>query len=254
MSDYKQQVIEILKSFETGDRAPLSYINPKKYIDHNLRVGGGLAGFEARLQAVPKGSAKVNTVRAFQDGDFVVTHSEFSFSGSLRVIFDIFRFEEGKIVEHWDNVQEPAVNPSPSGHTMLDGPTTVSDLDKTDVNKALMQTYMDDLLNGRRDKFTGYFDGNHYIQHNPWVGDGLTGLIAGLQALAKQGNTVKYERVHKVLGEGNFVLVVAEGAFGERPTSYYDMYRIQNGKIAEHWDTLETIPPRTDWKNPSGKF
>jgi predicted SnoaL-like aldol condensation-catalyzing enzyme len=36
--------------------------------------------------------------------------------------------------------------------------------------------------------------------------------------------------------------------------SYYDLYRIQNGKIAEHWDTLETIPPRGEWKNSNGKF
>jgi predicted SnoaL-like aldol condensation-catalyzing enzyme len=97
-------------------------------------------------------------------------------------------------------------------------------------------------------------DGNNYIQHNPWVADNLTGLLAGLQALAKEGKTVKYQRVEKVLGEGSFVLVVSEGTFGDRPTAYYDLYRVQNGKIAEHWDTLEAIPPREDWKNPNGKF
>jgi predicted SnoaL-like aldol condensation-catalyzing enzyme len=117
-----------------------------------------------------------------------------------------------------------------------------------------MQTYMDDLLQGRRDKFAGYFDGNNYTQHNPWVADGLTGLIAGLQALAKKGLAVKYERVHTVLAEGDFVLVVSQGTFGDRPISYYDLYRIQNGKIAEHWDTLEQIQPREDWKNTNGKF
>jgi predicted SnoaL-like aldol condensation-catalyzing enzyme len=47
---------------------------------------------------------------------------------------------------------------------------------------------------------------------------------------------------------------VSEGGFGDRVTSYYDLYRIQNGKIAEHWDTLEHIPPRTEWKNSNGKF
>jgi predicted SnoaL-like aldol condensation-catalyzing enzyme len=44
------------------------------------------------------------------------------------------------------------------------------------------------------------------------------------------------------------------GGFGDRVTSYYNLYRIQNGKIAEHWDTLEHIPPRTEWKNSNGKF
>jgi hypothetical protein len=49
------------------------------------------------------------------------------------------------------------------------------------------------------------------------------------------------------------VLVVAEGTFGERPTSYYDLYRINGGKSAEHWDTLETSPSRSEWKNTNGK-
>jgi predicted SnoaL-like aldol condensation-catalyzing enzyme len=252
-TDHKQQVVELLKSIETGDRKPLAYINPDKYIQHNLAVGDGLAGVMTLFQSLPKESTTVNTVRVFQDGDFIFAHTDYNFFGP-KVGFDIFRFEDGKIVEHWDNLQEAAAKPSPSGHTMVDGPTVASDVDKTEVNKALMQAYMDDLLHGRREKFSGYFDGNNYIQHNPWVGDGLTGLVAGLQALAKQGLAVKYEQVHQVLGEGNFVLVVSEGSFGERPMSYYDLYRIQNGKIAEHWDTLETIPPRGEWKNSNGKF
>ena len=72
--------------------------------------------------------------------------------------------------------------------------------------------------------------------------------------MAAQGITMKYDRVHKVLGEGNFVLVVSEGAFGGKQTSFYDLFRVENGKIAEHWDTIETIPPHEQWKNGNGKF
>ena len=252
-NDYKQQVVELLKIIETDDPKPLAYINPEKYIQHNLAVADGLAGVRALLQSLPKGSTKVNTVRVLRDGDFVIAHTDYNFFGP-KVGFDIFRFEDGKIVEHWDNLQESAGKPGPSGHTMIDGPTTATDLDKTEANKSLMRSYMDDLLAGRRDKFPGYFDGNNYIQHNPWVADNLTGLLAGLQALDKEGKAVKYDRVRMLLGEGNFVLVVTEGSFGGQPTSYYDFYRIQYGKIAEHWDTLQTIPPRADWKNSNGKF
>ena len=252
-ADHKQQVVQLLESLMTGDSTPLSYINPDKYIQHNLAVADGLAGVKALLQSLPKGSTKVHIVRVFQDGDFAFTHVDYDFFGP-KVGFDIFRFEHGKIVEHWDNLQEAAAGPNPSGHTMLDGPTQASDLDKTDANKALMQTYMDDLLHGRKERFASYFDGSNYIQHTPWVADNLPGLFAGLQALAKKGLAVKYERVHQILGEGNFVLVVSEGRFGDHSTSYYDLYRVQNGKIAEHWDTLEGIPPQSEWKNPNGKF
>ena len=118
MTGYKDQVVELLNSIETGASKPLAYINPNKYIQHNLGVGDGLAGVHALLQAT-KGSAKVNTVRVFQDGDFVFAHVDYNFFGP-KVGFDIFRFEEGKIVEHWDNLQETATDPSPSGHTMID--------------------------------------------------------------------------------------------------------------------------------------
>jgi hypothetical protein len=86
------------------------------------------------------------------------------------------------------------------------------------------------------------------------IRDTIPGLIAGLQALASKGQAVVYKCVHMVLGEGNFVLVVAESTFGGVPTAMYDLFRIENGKIAEHWDTLEAIPPRDQWKNSNGKF
>ena len=254
MSERKQQVIDLLKSLETGDPKPIAYINPNKYIQHNLAVGDGMAGLGVLFASLPKGATRVNTVRAFEDGDFVFVHTEYDFFGP-KIGFDVFRYEDGKIVEHWDNLQETAAKPSPSGHTMIDGPTKPTDLDKTVANKALMRAYMDDIVfNHRREKFPLYFDGTNYIQHNPWVADQLTGLAAGLQALAKEGRAVRYDRVHKIFGEGSFVLVISEGAFGEQPTAYYDLYRIEQGKIAEHWDVLEAIPPRSEWKNPNGKF
>ena len=253
LRDHKQQVIQLLKSLETGDPAPLAVINPGKYVQHNLAVADGPEGVRSFVASLPRGTTKVHTVRVIQDGDFVVAHTEYNLFGP-KIGFDVFRYEGEQIVEHWDNLQETAARPSPSGHTMTDGPTTVSDLDKTDANKALMTTYMDDLLQGRKEKFASYYDGNNYIQHSPQVGDGLTGLFAGLQALAKQGLAVKYTSVKRILGEGNFVMVISEGTFGDKTIAFYDYYRIQDGKIAEHWDVLEPIPPRASWKNPNGKF
>ena len=63
------------------------------------------------LAQLPKGSARVNTVRVFEDGDFVFAHTEYDFFGP-KIGFDIFRFEDGKIVEHWDNLQEKPQAPT----------------------------------------------------------------------------------------------------------------------------------------------
>jgi len=254
MNTQKQQVNDLLKSIETGAPGPVAVINPQKYIQHNHGAADGLAGFGALLQQLPKGSAKVNTARVFQDGDLVFAHTDYDFFGP-KIGFDIFRLENGKIVEHWDNLQEKPTTPNPSGRTMTDGPTEVTDLAKMAQNKGVVRAFVEDILvNGRMEKLAGYFDGDRYIQHNPQIADGLTGLGAALQAMAKAGVTMKYDRVHKVLGEGNFVLVVSEGQFAGKHASFYDLFRVENGKIAEHWDTLETIPPRDQWKNANGKF
>lgn len=252
-ADNKQKVVALLKAIETSETQPVSYINPNKYIQHNLSVENGVGGFEALLQIAKSASAKVNTARVFQDRDFVFTHTAYDFFGP-KVGFDIFRFEDGKIVEHWDNLQERA-KPNPSGHTMIDGEIDVKDLNKTEANKFIVKSFVDDILvNGKMEKLALYFNGDNYIQHNPFVADKLSGLEKALSAWAKEGITVKYEKVHKVLGEGNFVLVVSEGDFAGKHTSFYDLFRVENGKIAEHWDTIEVIPAKENWKNQNGKF
>lgn len=254
MTTQEQQVVDLLKAIETGAAEPVGVINAANYKQHNLAVADGLAGFAAALAALPPGSAKVNTVRVFQDGDFVFAHTDYNFFGP-KIGFDIFRFVDGKIVEHWDNLQETPAAANPSGHTMIDGPTEPSDLAKTEENKALVRSFVDDILvNGRMEKLAGYYDGDNYVQHNPQIGDGLSGLGAALQAMAANGVTMKYDTIHQVLGEGNFVLTVSEGNFGGAPTSFYDLFRVENGKIAEHWDTIETIPTQAEWKNQNGKF
>ncbi|WP_146649015.1 nuclear transport factor 2 family protein [Labilithrix luteola] len=250
----KHQVRDLLKAIETGESAPVSVIDPNKYVQHNLGAKDGLAGFGELLAQLPKGSARVNTVRVFQDDDFVFAHTDYNFFGP-KIGFDIFRFENGKIVEHWDNLQEKPPTPNPSGHTMTDGLTESNDLDKTESNKRVVRSFVDDILvNGRMEKLAGYYDGDKYIQHNPQIADGLSGLGAALKGMAERGITMKYDRIHRVLGEGNFVLVVSEGTFAGKATAFYDLFRVDNGKIAEHWDTIETIPPKDQWKNNNGKF
>jgi len=62
------------------------------------------------------------------------THTNYNFFGP-KVGFDVFRFENGLIVEHWDNLDEKVTTNNPSGRSQLDGATQVTDLDKTEETK-----------------------------------------------------------------------------------------------------------------------
>ena len=249
----KEKVVALLNSFNTGDQTPISYINPKKYIQHNLAVGDGLAGFGEVMKNAPEGGFKANVIRAFEDGDYVFTHTEYDFFGP-KAGFDVFRFEDGLIVEHWDNLLEVKTETA-SGRTQFDGATTITDLDKTDENKALVRDFYDKvIIGGDFESMPSFFNGDSYLQHNPMLPDGVSGFMNGVKKMAEQGVVMKLDKLHMVLGQGNFVLGISEGSLAGKPYAYYDLFRVENGKLAEHWDVMSEIPPKSEWKNNNGKF
>lgn len=96
-----EKVVALLNSFNTTDHGPIAYINPKQYIQHIFTVADGLAGFANVMKNAPPQGFLANVVRACQDGNYVITHTEYNFLGP-KIGFDIFRFEDGLTVEHWD--------------------------------------------------------------------------------------------------------------------------------------------------------
>lgn len=244
----REKVATLLSSFGSGIKTPLSYVHPDRYISHNHGIGDGLQGLKMRLKEIPR-NAVVRVRRLMEDGAFVFAHVEYCFD-TPQVGFEIFRFEDGKIVEHWDNLQP--LLPQVSGRNSMTGGTVmISDRRKTEDNKAFVSTFADDiLLKGNLEKLADYFDREICIHHSPWC----AGKADALTKWEEHGTAMKYDKIHKILGEGNFVLVVSEGHFKDAPAAFYDLFRIENGRIAEHWDTIEEIVTTDNYKNINGKF
>jgi predicted SnoaL-like aldol condensation-catalyzing enzyme len=176
-----------------------------------------------------------------------------AFGAEKIVTIDIYRMKDGQAVEHWDAIA-PVVEKTASGRTQTDGPTTIEDLNKTEANKALAAAFINDVPMGKNpSKITEYISATEYNQHNPQIKDGLSGLGEAIQYLTSQNNMFKYTKLHKVLGEGNFVLTVSEGEWGGKSHAFYDLFRMKDGKIVEHWDVIQAIPT-TGLANDNGMF
>lgn len=88
------------------------------YIQHNPMAPDGLEGFRAFLSHIPDPPMKLRPFRSAADGDLVFTHTRLPLFGKVYAAADIFRFECGKIKEHWDVLQDtkldmPAMNDHP---------------------------------------------------------------------------------------------------------------------------------------------
>ncbi|WP_244138532.1 nuclear transport factor 2 family protein [Ligilactobacillus agilis] len=253
----KEKALALIGTFVSGDTAKAKELLAPGYIQHNLAFGTGADAFVAAVEGLAQAPVKttVNNIRAFEDGDKVFLQTVYNFAGAgEQVGFDVFRFnEDGKIAEHWDNLADKAA-PNPSGHTQIDGTLEKKDVDKEETRN-VVAGFVGDVLRGENpDKLTSYYDGDKYIQHNTSIADGLSGLGAALEAMAKQGISMVYNKTHMVLADGDYALACSEGTFGGVPTTYYDLFRVENGFISEHWDVMETLADKSTWANENGKF
>ena len=242
--------------FNNGPLHPLSFFDSRNYIQHNVMLEDGIGSVLELVDSLRPQPISVKVCRTLEDGDMTVAHNDYELGSWGRMIgFEVHRWEDGQIVEHWDNLQATPATSNPSGHTMTDGASEVTDIERTTDNKRLVKQFTEDLLIGRGlDGLAAFFSAGGLIQHSPLFGDGVQALRSFLEAGART-----YDRLHRVLGEGNLVLTISEGssdaADGARAaTAFYDLYRCENGVIAEHWEVVEVIAPRDSWRNENGKF
>lgn len=243
----KEIVGTFLGAVMKQDTATMRQVANTDYIQHNPFVPSGLEPFIGLLPVLKESGTYAENVRMFQDGDFVFMHNIWKnakpFGADEMVAFDIIRVDKkGKVAEHWD-AMTVLVKETASGRSQIDGPTKVEDLDKTETNKALARALVEDVLMGKNpSNITKYISDEEYHQHNPKIKDGLSGIMEAVQYLTAQNNMFQYIKIHKVLGEGNFVLVISEGKWNNTNNVFYDLFRFKDGKAVEHWDVIQPIP------------
>ncbi|MEM7288999.1 MAG: nuclear transport factor 2 family protein, partial [Pseudomonadota bacterium] len=225
--------------------AALQMVTPD-YIQHNPQVQTGADGLAGFIPVVKQSGMTVKTHRIITEGNMVVLHNTYenadAFGAPSLAGFDVFRVEDGKVAEHWDNLQ-PIPEKTVSGRGMTDGATEITDVDQTEENKALVIGFVRDVLGGAApENVTKYMDPEVYMQHNPIIGDGFAGLQAAIKSFAEQGQVITKFEPQIVVAEGNFVFVASDAIMGGKPWAFFDLWRVENGKIVEHWDVIAQTP------------
>ncbi len=243
----KETVGTFLGAVMKNDPATMRELANADYIQHNPFIPTGLEPFIQMLPILQENGTTAENIRMFQDGNYVFMHNIWRnakpFGADEMVSFDIIRLDEnGKVAEHWD-AMTALVKETASGRTQTDGPTTATDLDKTNANKATAKAMVEDILMGKNpNKITDYISSEQYEQHNPGIKDGLAGIVEAVEYLTSKNNMFQYTKIHKVLGEGDFVLTVSEGQWNGKTNVFYDLLRFEGGKAVEHWDVIQAVP------------
>ncbi len=243
MSNTKNTVLQAATEL-FGDKDPSAVDRwvAADYKQHSALAADGPDALRAMVADLG-GDFRYEGARVIADGDLVALHGTYhGFGPDPLVGFDIFRVDaDGKLAEHWDALT-PQVKDTVSGRSQTDGAAAVTETDKTDANRALVAEFAEKVLVGADySVLTDYISTVTYHQHNPDAGDSLDGFGAAVAKWGEQGKHLVYKKVHKVIAEGEFVLTQSEGEFGV-PVAYYDLFRVADGKIVEHWDVVAPIP------------
>jgi predicted SnoaL-like aldol condensation-catalyzing enzyme len=242
-----EKVLTVFKGVGAKDAdLATKHLHPGKYIEHNPPARDGVAGFREYIRQSPRENHHLKVTRVYEDRPYVLTQAEGLMAGQGH-FFDVFGFESGLIVEHW-GFSEKAAPPNQSGHTQTDGPSKPGPSEDTERNKSMMRDYYETVhISGDHSKIPQYFSGDHCIRHEPGVRDAVAAFIHDVDA-AMQHRTI--DEIKLVLGQGDFVFIAAKGTLD--PCAYIDLYRIEDGKIAEHWGFPQKIPPQEEQKSNNG--
>ena len=122
-----------------------------------------------------------------------------------------------------------------------------------EANKRVVVDFYDKALNQKDFAAAAQHFGPHYIQHNPNAGDGIEGFRKFIEFRREKFPNARSE-IKRVLADGDLVVLHVHSVRepGERGVAIVDIFRLENGKIVEHWDVVQPIPEKA--ANDNGMF
>ncbi|MET8828950.1 nuclear transport factor 2 family protein [Streptomyces sp. NPDC004610] len=234
-----------------GDYGLIDQYIRDDYIQHNPQIADGAAafkGFAAWMRSQYPDFA-YNVKRIVAEGDLVIVHGNpVQVPGTRGVaLFDIYRFQDGKIAEHWDVIQ-PVPATTVSGNDMfstLSSPQPGSPVSKRETarNEKLVKKYVNRLYNGRDLSAIDAYVAPGVREHAPELGDGAAAVKQGVGTYLAENPELTYD-TKRVIAEGDLVAVHSHvtAVPGTRGQAVIDMYRVRGGKIVEHWKSVQAVP------------
>ncbi len=124
---------------------------------------------------------------------------------------------------------------------------------RLEANKKTVLEFYDCIVNAKDPEAALRYMGASYRQHNPTVGDGAEGLVAFIERYRTQHPGARSE-FKRVIAEGDYVVVHAHAMPPSHPRglAIVEIFRLDEGKVVEHWDVIQEIPEHS--ANPNGMF
>ena len=124
---------------------------------------------------------------------------------------------------------------------------------KLEANKKTVMAFYEAGLNNKDFDAASKLIGARYVQHNPLIADGIEGFKAFVGFLKERFPNLRGE-IKRVFAEGDYVILHAHGVRvpGQPGSAIVDIFKLEDGKIVEHWDVMQAVPDEA--VNPNGMF